>query len=507
MIRQKKFQPQNKIHEFICKTNERVLVAHLNTFKNKEHDFSFDSFLKNLEKNNWLSIREKYPVMENIFPMQKNNIEQLYQDIIHTFEKEKSAIYKKGILKNEESFIEDINIGKGDFHQGKSTSILELNDNQKVIYKPTNGAISNSYFSFLDWVNESSDLGDYKYHILNKKSYHWQEFVEQKECNTQEEISTYYKRAGKLLCVLYLLNSIDFHAENIIAHGNTPVIIDHETILQTNIETSYSELFLKEDSIRADTVFSNNDSVFKSFLLPNKNSKKLVAMGMCGLGWSKNTYAVSKVKLGENRFTKDWKITNQEKKYSFIKNNLPTLNNKKVYVEDHLDTFVAGYQECYELFISKKGFLASDDSPLKKFKNVPVRYIWRNTYIYGTILRHMSAPSNLKDKKTYELKIRKYLSVAFKNIPKDSKLLYILEHEVSQMLRGDIPYFEVDSSSRDLVTEHGTIKNFFELSCLENIERKLNKLSIEDLEHQKKLIIENVLDSQEVKQTTSHDMK
>ena len=79
--------------------------------------------------------------------------------------------------------------------------------------------------------------------------------------------------------------------------------------------------------------------------------------------------------------------------------------------------------------------------------------------------------------------------LAFKKVPKESSLMLILKHEINQMLRDDIPYFAVNTSSRDLSTENGTVRNFFEMSCVENTERKIKKLSIEDMECQKELIL------------------
>jgi len=104
----------------------------------------------------------------------------------------------------------------------------------------------------------------------------------------------------------------------------------------------------------------------------------------------------------------------------------------------------------------------------------------------------MSLPQNLKNKELYKQKIEDYFSIAFKNVPLDSNLRFIYKHETAQMMRGDIPYFEVNSSSRDLHTEFGVIEDYFELSAVENIERKINKLSLEDLEFQKNIILESL---------------
>lgn len=193
---------------------------------------------------------------------------QFISKLFERLEKDYNDIENKFQVKLGE--LDDIILNAGDKHNGETTVILKFAKSYKVVYKPTNLEVTDAFNDLLDWVGDNLAIPLKKFKIINKEEYGWMEFVEYKECETLDDIEEYYEKAGIITGLAYFLSTRDYHYENVIASGNCPVLIDHETIIGPKIKYR-----IKNDTKRLE------NSILESLLLPTDETGD---REICGLG-------------------------------------------------------------------------------------------------------------------------------------------------------------------------------------------------------------------------------
>jgi len=424
-------------------------------------------------------LKSLYPVLDKILTRKTTNFCNHILKILKRFEKDREEIIKTFGLKSEISksiSIKDIDVSLGDGHNGEGTALIYLSNNTKLIYKPRNVSITNTYNHFINWINLRlhSDLKTFK--TLDCDNYGWLEFVKKEDVHSEEELQEYYYKAGILLAVTYLLGSKDCHRENVIASGSSPVNIDQETIIQPYLATNSPQSWDHQNNIP-------QFSVLECALIVNPGTG--VPYDIAGFGTTNNLEFAEIDKKVINPNTINSKRTTRFASRSLVENNIPVCNGKYVFAGDFKQDFIRGFSAAYDLFLEFKEDLISEKSPIQLFRNKEVRYVWRPTFVYFRILKYLRGADFMVSFENYENKLRELLSKAYAaDEMKDYR--FILEYEMKQMMNGDIPIFNLISEQKDL--EGSLSTDIFQFSCIENILHRINILSEENKEEQLNLI-------------------
>ncbi len=449
---------ERKLLEELSYVAEVTLQSELDSFSEKGNT-DFDEFTGIMI----LSLATAYPVLDKKLKVQTHNFSNHIRNIFIRFHKNVKIIESAFNLKDIK--IVDIDVSLGDGHNGEGTSLIYLSEGTKLIYKPRNIGITNSYNSFIDWVNFKlkTDLKTFK--VLDCGKYGWIEFVCYEEVCSEEELKEYYRKAGILLAVTLLLGSKDCHRENLISSSKNPVLIDHETIIQP---------FFNDKSFRSwDDQFKIPPfSVLETVLIVNKDTG--APLDNTGYGVREYVEVTEVDKKIINPNTINSKKTTRFATRKIIDKNIPVFEGKHIFVNNYKEQFIDGFSVAYDMFLDSKEELRSNNSPLRLFLNDEVRYVWRPTFIYFKILKYMRAASFMSSFEEYNSKLYDLISKAFKGENME-KFKFILDFEMKQMLNGDIPIFSLHSTDNFL--EGNESLKIFEYNCLQNIFHRINLLS------------------------------
>lgn len=374
----------------------------------------------------------------------------------------------------------EISVGAGDSHGKGKTVVLFRMNNQPFVFKYKDLEIGERFNEFLNYLEKRTGKTFYKIKRITNAKYCIEEFVSNQECQTEEEIKKYYHRFGEYVALAYLLCGNDFHYENVIAHGEFPVLIDIETLIQNDSPIKRSDNPYVELSVK------KYNSVLSTALLPFKAYEKRIeplAEGVAkGKGINISAFDGSKQKSPYKGLSLVNENTDQVK-FQYMdfelngSNNIPIFRGEKVDAEQYKQEVVKGFEEICQFFRTNVDEIVSVIE--ETFSNVVVRNVIKTTQKYVDMLWYGYHPKCMKDYKEREKLFENLWAFEYKN---KSAILA----EIKDLLVDDIPIFYNNTSSRDLITsDHSIIVDYYKRTAIDRIKDKTLNFDQKEYEYQK----------------------
>ncbi len=343
-----------------------------------------------------------------------------------------------------------VQIGAGDSHRGgQSVAICHFRGGT-VVYKPRSVRVDQVLGEFLaavlDIVPVTARIKVPD--VLCRDDYGWTEFIDHRYCASDAELGDFYQGIGQWLAVMSLLGGSDLHAENVIACGPVPVVVDCETLFTPLPPTRPSGLGLAMD--QASRMISS--TVLRIGMLPNRG----VALGFRGVD-SSSAGALP----GQQPVTEFPVIvgagTDQARFGYQALPRPPSASHPSPApaLVRYWERVLASYSELTTglIELDRAGGL---DPLLRPFANCGVRVVLRATEIYSEIARMLWHPVSLHEPAGAADRAAELLARNGEAVPGAPTSPEVIAAEVSDLLAGDIPYFATSASYGMLSGPGGT---------------------------------------------------
>lgn len=341
----------------------------------------------------------------------------------------------EGLCSGDLGQLTELSFGAGDSHRGGSTVAIVRGEGWRVVYKPRSLAIDRALRGFIAElagdhgsalnvrVPEAVDCGDYG----------WGEFVTHRFAAGNEELLSFYRGIGHLLALMRLLSGSDLHAENVIAHGGNPVVVDCETLFTPKIPpapSGYGGAFDRAGELIARTVLSVG-------LLPGR--------GM-GLGWRGADISAVGMLPGEQPMQRQPGILDAGSDKAHVGTILveaPVSQNHpspRPALAEYWPEVLRGFDELTAT-LQRLDDAGSLRPRLRIFEDCRIRAVLRATEVYAEIGRMLWHPVSLHDPGPARQRAFGLLQKMAANVSVAPSDPAVINAEIDELLEGDVPYF------------------------------------------------------------------
>lgn len=381
--------------------------------------------------------------------------------------------------------VEAIEPGLSDPHHGRRTvTVLTFTSGARIVYKPKNLGIDSAFEQIAAWLRLTG--APHVPHVpgcLDRDTYGWVEYVNHQPCRNEQELSDYFTNAGGLLALLYALVASDCHSENVIAHGDRPVLVDLETLAQPHMRSLAS---MSEEAAEWQVAHVLEPSVLWSAFLPNwlpAGEDRFREVGGLGVPDHANMRRVVQ-----------WRNINTDGMYREWDGDRATALNSPWPVglvpalESYIDQVISGFSSMYRFLLKHRTELLAPGGPIEQLAGRQVRHIHRNTRVYRRLLEQARAPEHLHHGIDRGIVLERLARGLATDDAEREFLWPVLRAEQQAMEQGDIPCFVLDTLSTDLAAGTEAVSDCFTRSGYRMVVDRIASLSEDDLRQQTGLI-------------------
>lgn len=363
---------------------------------------------------------------------------------------------------------------------GRTVMIATFSSGTSIVYKPKSLTIDARFQELLDWFNAANEsVPLVQSVVLDREEYGWVEFAKFASCTTSAEVSRFYYRMGAYLAILYSLKSVDFHAENLIAVGEYPMLIDMETLFHTH--------FASTEATGANQLAEKKvqSSVLEIGMLPQRiwGNQQGVGVDVSGLGAPRKQPSPRRTLVWEFPGTDKMQASYQYVDFEMNAQNRPLLNDEDVRLADYLEEIRDGFTTYYHLIAQRREEYKSLVKRL--FRDVEIRILVRPTQLYNMLLTQSGHPDHQQN----ALSLDRLFDKLWLGVRQNTMLAQLIPSEIKSLQQGDIPLFTTRPDSHHLWDSQGKqISNCLPVTGLSLAVNRLDNMGLEDLQRQLWLI-------------------
>lgn len=379
------------------------------------------------------------------------------------------------------SRVSNLDLRASDLHNfGRSVCIITF-ESSRVVYKPRELSAEIGWNKLISMLNNSAPPFSLRtYRVVSLDGYGWCEYVHHCDTQTPEELSRFFRRAGALLSLCYILNGKDMHGDNVIAEGEHPVLIDLEMLFQPTITSAVRASAAWEAQNTANGRISK--SVLRTGLLPTwlltPNCDPTMIGGLHDRSTNRYLERVWR-NINTDEMLPEW----SDQRAPFA-NNLPRLRNEIISVADHAEEIVDGCNDYLTFLVGNKAILLS---AIDAFNGARIRRLLRPTEFYHKIITRARDYRNMSDGAEWSA-IVEFTSRFWSGAEHGARSWSLARQEREQLTYLNIPYFSQRTNDPPLLEEIAWIKDENNVTPIEEVRDTVRRIDAEEIDRQLHLL-------------------